>query len=110
MVDVECQRRVQVAKRVVRQRRQMDHRVESAQILRLDVAHVFRNGLDCRAPIAERAMRIEIGVHADDVVPSLAKQRHHDGTDIPATPGDENSHDALQRGKRLQVVRYHGST
>ena len=95
MIDVVGEFGVEIAERIVRQRRQMDDRVEAVEIGRRHVAHVLA---DAPAPAticaAGRigAALIEIAVAADDLVARLQQHRHHHGADVALMAGDQNTH------------------
>ena len=73
VVDVVGQLRIQVAQRVVRERRQVDDGVEA-----LEVSSSRRRGCpsgsrDLREALAERAGLVEVAVEPDDLVARLAR-------------------------------------
>ena len=92
MIDLVRQRRVQIAQRIVGERRQMDDGIEAAQIRDLEGADVLAEGRDRLAPGTERRAAIEVSVDAGHLVPGLLQKRRHDGADVTATAGEENSH------------------
>ena len=95
-VDVEGELGVQVAHRVVGDRRQVHDGVATVQVGRLDGANVLVQvaiGGNHRLPPAplEKA-----DVATDDVVPPLLEQVHQMRADVSLVPGDEYLHGALR--------------
>ena len=68
MVDVVGRLRVQVADRIVADRRQVQHRVEADEVVRLDIAHVLANRLDFGGRLAKGACGEQIEVQADHLM------------------------------------------
>ncbi len=64
MVHVVGQVRVEVRQRIVRERREVDDRVEAFDVFQAHIARVADDGrnIDDLAAILERAARIEIGI------------------------------------------------
>ena len=91
MVDVEGQLRVEVAERIVRQRSQVQDRVEPFEVAGLRVADVggLRRGLGCRSEIAADEIP---RVHAHDPVPARLQHGGEHRTDEPLVTGDQDSH------------------
>src|SRR3954471_13112403 len=93
MVDREGRLRPVVAERVVRDRCQVDHRVEAAQVVYREVSDVAvdrrRRSLGLRA---HPAAAVEEAVHAGDVVPGRGDERDEDGPDVAVVAGYEDPH------------------
>jgi len=88
MVDVVRDLGVQVAQRIVGERREVDDRVEPLQVRRLDVPKVqpqLRNVVNARS---ERTPPEEITVEADHLVAGAEQHRHHHGADVTLVSGD----------------------
>ena len=64
---------VEVAERIVRERREMDDRVEAREVGRRDVADVGDRALDALRLGAEVAAAVEARVEPDDVVPGVGE-------------------------------------
>ena len=94
VVDVVGQGRVEVAERIVRQRGQVDDRVDPVELLHGDVAQVGVDLRDRRQPVgvAERAAAIQVGVEPDDLVTGRLEDGDEDGADVAEMTGDENPH------------------
>ena len=72
MIDIVCQLRIEVAQRVVRQCGQVNDRLESRKIARRQIAQIFANLSECpNSWLAKVAIRIEIRIEPDDLMPSL---------------------------------------
>ncbi len=91
-VDVLGPASVQVAERVVGERRQVDDRVEAGEVLRADVAHVRASSVDRLLDRVEVAAGVVGGVQADDLVPGAAQDGPGERADVPLVPGDEDPH------------------
>ena len=81
---------VQVADRIVRERRQVDHGVEGAQVGRLQVADVLADRRNRYRVAGDRAVVEVAGVEPDDVVAALQQPRRHDRAEVTAVPGDQD--------------------
>jgi hypothetical protein len=92
MVDVVGATLVQAAKRVVRQGGQVNHGVESLQIRRLNVAHVFANRGYTHTLITERAGFVKIRIQSDDAVSGANQYAHHHRADVSVVSRHEYPH------------------
>src|SRR5262249_25789254 len=92
VVDVEGDVRVEVAQRIVRERAEVNNRVESVEMTHLHVAQVEPQLVDVLDAGAERALTEEITVEPDDFVASAEEHRYHHGADVALVSGDQNSH------------------
>src|SRR5204862_3399914 len=92
MVDVERAVIAQAAERIVRQGREMHHRVEAAKIGRRHVANVLADRGDGTAVAAERAVFVKVGVQPCNIVARACEHIHHDGPDVSVVAGDEHLH------------------
>ena len=92
MVDVIGPVRVQVAQRVVGQRRQVDDAVEAAQVLDRDVAHILSNRGDRDGAVAEETIAEERGIETDDIVAGRREIGGHHRADIALVTGDKDTH------------------
>ena len=82
-----------MAQRVVRQRRQADHRVEASQLAGLRVPHVARRSrTDVIRGRAEVAPLVQAQVEPADLVPRRPQERDKDRTDIAAITRDHDPH------------------
>src|SRR5262245_26239206 len=85
---------MQVAKRVIRQGGQVDHRIDAVEITGLGVTHVFADmrhfgdGTACR----KRAAGIEIAVEANDVMTRPQQHRHHNRSDVAQVARHQHAH------------------
>ena len=70
----------------------MDHGVEPAQIVDLDVADVHRSLLVALRLRAEVAAVVPADVETDDLVPGLLQERHQHGADVAAISVDQYLH------------------
>ncbi len=106
VVDLVGQPRIQIAERIIRQRRQMDHGVEAGEISLRQVANVFANFRDRGRRSAEVATREPVGVHAHHVVTRLAKHGGGNGADITFMSSQQYSHKSVhpQAVKVLRIV------
>ena len=83
---------VQIAERIIGERGQMHHGVEPVQIAGFYVTDVFLHaGYDGEA-ITERAVLVQIRVHADDVVSVPNEHGDHHGADVTLVSGDQDAH------------------
>ena len=93
MVDLERHVRVELAERVVRELRQVDHGVEAAQVVDRQLADVGRPPR--RRPIdavVEPADTVEARVDAADVVAAGHQVRREDRADVALAAGDQDAH------------------
>ena len=94
MIDVVGEVRPQIAERIVRQCGQMQDGVEAGEIVERCVTRVLldRRHVEDRAAGRERAARIEVGVHSNDVVAGLRQHRRENGADISSMAGHQYAH------------------
>src|SRR5205085_10540377 len=83
---------VQVAERVVRERREVDDGVEAGQVRRGYVADVPRQLVQAPDLRPEVAATVEERVQADDVVAGLGDERRDHRADVAVVAGDEDLH------------------
>src|SRR5919198_1648276 len=93
VVHVVGPRGVQVAERVVRERREVDDGVEPSQIGGAHVAEGPPKLLHPPELRAEIAAAVEERVEADDVVARLGDQRRDDRADVAVVAGDDHLHE-----------------
>ena len=93
VIDVVRQLGVEVAERVVRERREMDDRVESLEIAPPDVADVLPDVPDPRERVAEGAGLVEVTVEAGHLVPGVLEEGDEDAADVALVSGDQDLHD-----------------
>ena len=91
LVDVVGGLRVEVADRVVADRREVQDGVEALEIRDLDVADVLAQRLDLGRRGAEHARGEQIRVEPDDVVAGSLGERDEDGADVAVVTGDKNA-------------------
>ena len=84
MVDGVGQIRVEIAERIVGERREMNDGVEAFKIVGERVARVLGDGRERRNDAARviGATPVEVDVIAGDVMPGGAQKRRHDRADI----------------------------
>ena len=87
MIDLIGQVGVEVAKGVVGERGQMQHRVEAVQVGSSDVADVLTHSGDVRGFFAEQAVMKKAAVQPDDLVTFALKHGNHDSADVPIVSG-----------------------
>src|SRR6266545_1332999 len=92
VVHVVRRLRAEVAHRVVRDRRQVEDRVEAAEISRRDVADVHPQRLDLCNALVQGAPLVEIRVQADDLMARRLQHRDEHGADVAVVAGDEDPH------------------
>ena len=92
MIDVQRAALVEAAKRVVRQRRQMNHGIEARKIVRDDIADILSNRRNHTAILAEIASRVEKAVEARDVVTLAHQHVDHHRPDVAAMARHQNLH------------------
>ena len=92
MVDVVGRLRVEVADRVVADRREVDDGVEAVEVLALDVADVACSDSTsaCAAPKVQAAKRSR--VESDDLVAGPLEHGDQHGADVAVVTGDEYAH------------------
>ena len=98
MVDVVRDLGIQVAERIVGERRDVQDGVDSFEVSRVDAANVGADRGNVDDAGAERAGGVEVAVEADDVVSRGQQHRNHDGADVSEVSGDENPHAVCRRG------------
>ena len=92
VIDVVGNLRIQIAERIVRQRREVDDRIEAGQARHVQVADVGAHRRNLRALRAQRAVLEEIGVQSDDVVTGAHQHVHHDRADVAVVSGNQYAH------------------
>jgi len=83
---------VEVAQRVVGQRRQAHHRVVADQVRGRDIAEVPRSGVPALGRGTEVTAFVQAEIEPVDLVPRGPHERREDGTDVAAVTRNENSH------------------
>jgi hypothetical protein len=92
VVDLVGEVRVEIAQRIIRQRREVDDRVEALQVGLLDVAHVLAQVRNVNRRVAVRAKAVQIRVDAGDVKSFSDEDRDHNRPDEPKMPRYEDFH------------------
>jgi hypothetical protein len=64
---------VEIPKRIVRESRQVNYRIETLKIARRDVADVFANGGELTWRLPKSALLEEAAVEPDDFVPRIGQ-------------------------------------
>ncbi len=104
-IDLSRQLFVELAERIVRQRRQMDDPVESLEQVGRDIANVRAKRGEVVHPLEEVAPFIEERVEPGHVVTGFLEHRRRDGADVAVVACDEDFHawraSALKRGDRV---------
>jgi hypothetical protein len=77
MVDRVDPGRVQIIRRVAAYRGEVDDRIESIEVVRLDVANVLASRRDSVTGFAESAVRVVEGVQSRDLMATGSKHRNH---------------------------------
>ena len=95
MIDLERAPLVQVAQRVIGERREMDHRIEASQIAWDDIADILSNGRHGDGIVTKRASFVEVGVETGDRVSRPHQHPDHHRTDIAVVPGYQYPHKIL---------------
>ncbi len=91
-VDVVRPIGVEIADRVVRERRQVHDRVEAGELLGTEIAHVAGERRDATGVRAEVAAAVVERVDPHDVVARLPERRRGDRADVAVVAGDEDPH------------------
>ena len=99
MVDVVGGLRVEVAERVVADRREVQHRVEAVEVGGLDVADVLAQRGDPGRRVAEHAVLEQVRVEPDDVVAGPLEERDQHRADVAVVAGDEYAQQNLRTGE-----------
>jgi hypothetical protein len=92
VVDVVGQAGIQIAQRVVRQRGQMQHRVEAFHVRLRQATDIFTDLRDVLRSLPEVAAREEIGVQADNLMAGGAQDGASNGADIAFMSSQKDSH------------------
>ena len=92
VIDLVRRLGTQVAERVVRQRREMNHRVKAFEVVRLHVTDVLVHRGDVGGRLAVGARVVEVSVEARDVVTGRVEHRRQHTADVAVVAGDENLH------------------
>jgi hypothetical protein len=99
-VDVVGQLGVDVAERVVAERRQVDHRVEAGQVPGRDVTQVHPDGGHRFGGGTQQAVGVEPDVQAGDRVPGGAQAGAEHAADVALVAGDEYPHELTPRERK----------
>ena len=91
-VDVQRQRRIETAERVVRERGQVDDRVETSEVGGSDIADVADAPGNPTRLRPEVTAAVEVGVEARDVMPAVGEERREHRSDVAEMTRDEDSH------------------
>ena len=83
---------VEAAQWIVRERGQVDDRLEPGEVGGPDVADVAEAPDNAARLGAEVAAAVEVGVEALDVVPAGREERREHRPDVAEMTGDEDSH------------------
>ena len=101
VVDLISPGLVEVSKRVVAERGQMNDRVESGEIPTLDVTDVLPDGRDLGLRSLERAVAIQKAVEPGHLVTPLDQVSRHDRPDVAVVARQENLQGRLTRSSRV---------
>ena len=82
MVDLVGTLRIEIAQRVVRERGQVDHRIEAVQVRLPDVAQIHAPSGRLRRALTERAPLEQTIVQPDDRMVRATQHRRHHRADI----------------------------
>ena len=91
-VDVAGDLRIEIAHRVVRDRRQMHHAILAFEVAQGQRPHVADDLAIGRGQLLPVAALEQVEIAAGDVMPRLPQQLDEMGADIAAVTGDENLH------------------
>jgi hypothetical protein len=91
MVDLVGQEGIEIAKGIVRERGQVNDRIEAGQVPDLDVSNVEPSHRYGRHPVAERGSRIEIAIEPDDRVAGPEQHGDEDRSEVAEMPSDEDA-------------------
>src|ERR1051325_4444524 len=96
MIDVVRHVWIEIAERVIRERRKVDDRIESSKVRLTHVSNVATHVRNAKnALFLERGGGVEIAIETDDLMPSAGEQRYHQCADKTQMPGNKNSHDIV---------------
>ncbi len=95
VIDVEGGRRVEIAERIVRERREVQHGVEAVEVGRRDVAHVLADPRDLGEGASEVAALEQATVEAGHLMARGGEHRYERRADIAAVAGYEYPHRQL---------------
>ena len=89
---IQCQFAVNGTKRIIGERSQMQHGVNSLKVFDDGVADVFLNVGDLDEAAAKRAGAVEVAVHTDNLVAFFEEHGGQYGANVAEMAGDKNSH------------------